>query len=1208
MSWIEAVLTKYVNGRKSPAQSGVPSRVKSFMIGSREQEGNITPTSPAVFPSVRSQGLNRSSGRVACFLAMLVLTTLSVRAADTLFNVSVCDHNFDNNTGSPVFTGCGVLGNVNDTNWNALTISGDASGEPYINNLANIHDSRGYASLAGFNLYSYDPDGAHNTASITGGNPDGLIDHYAYVNSEKGGFVGTFTNLGAYDGQPFILVFYAGNDSEIVSCGGTTRTNAESVRDIDAGDGGIYLTFRGRVTNGQVQFMVDISDGHDYASFAGAQLRVHNPALSTQILPVDNNVSLGDTATFTALAVGGNGAANSTYQWYRDGTNILAGQTNSTLVLTGATTNLSGNKYSVVVNDGTLEETSPSAVLTVANATLFNVDINAGTSATYNGAAVIGSAGNLWNGLNGGNAFNGTVLFDTGGKSNLLVTASLSCPVGSGPAASYDPNGQTKPVPLDLMGDYACGAGTLNELVFTFGHLAPFNGQPYTLVVYSAGDYIGEACNITVNGVTQETSSTSRDINDGLGICYVIFTGVVSNGTVTITVDPADDPNYSRSEFAILNGAQLQILNPPVFVYPSLSVRVQPARQAVPAGSVATFVSTPAGGSGSYSYQWYQNAVNLLPGQTNSILALTNTAANRSGCYYDVVVSDGGNRATSGIAVLDFPGLSVRVDPMSAAVLPGSNTTFSALVSSARGNVGYQWYRNGSALYDQTNHTLLLEGVTTSMTGDSYAVLVKDGSTNTAKATGILYAGRSAGIFNVDIRNHHPGEQPGRPVCQWHGVLGGENDTNWNEIDGNMAGDHRLFDSTGDVRFGVFFGIGNSDVYDWSNDLRVSFKNLSSFDGFFYTLAAYTAGPGRSGNCSISTGIISNGTVAIAISPKVNDRFLTGVQLQILKPLLPLSVQTEPATNIVGQGDAATFTADPVGGTGNYTYQWYQNGTTLLPGQTNATLVLAGVTTNLSGCTYRVVVDDGVAEVTSSNIMLAVGLRLGLVDVQFLAFNSAATPMSDAAVIGGAGDIWNQPSVPGIWQAPAQAALNFVNGTTPTGLTLTCSKLYAHGGGVNPVNNAPAVLTSSDIHPEGGTANVVANAPALFTTSYYISSGSIATMTLSGFKPNTVVSDLYIYSAAFESANLVNGVGGAGGNFTVGITTLSTTDDGVIVPYTSGDNYVHFKEVRPDGNGNVMISWTSHDPTASSECEGFQLRLVQLPEAAASAGLTVAPR
>ena len=32
---------------------------------------------------------------------------------------------------------------------------------------------------------------------------------------------------------------------------------------------------------------------------------------------------------------------------------------------------------------------------------------------------------------------------------------------------------------------------------------------------------------------------------------------------------------------------------------------------------------------------------------------------------------------------------------------------------------------------------------------------------------------------------------------------------------------------------------------------------------------------------------------------------------------------------------------------------------------------------------------------TSSNAMLVVGLPLGLVDVQFLAFNSAATPIID---------------------------------------------------------------------------------------------------------------------------------------------------------------------------------------------------------------------
>ena len=863
-----------------------------------------------------------------------------------------------------------------------------------------------------------------------------------------------------------------------------------------------------------------------------------------------------------------------------------------------------------------------------AATTLFDVDINAGSTPTYYGAAVIGATNDLWNGFDGGTAFT-NVVFDSTGKSNLLATASLTCPVGSGPAASYDPNGTTAPaIPLYLMGAYAYAVGTPNQLVLTYGNLTPFNGQPFSLVVYSAGDYIGEACDTVVEGATNETTSTDRNITNGLGVCYVTFTGIVTNGTVTITVNPANDPNYSLSQYAILNGAQLEIQNPPVFVYPPLSVVIQPTNQTVATGSTTSYTGTPVGGSGNYTYQWYQNGTTVLSGQTNATLTLNNITEGQNGDTYDVEVNDGYNSATSPRASLTILPLSAQVQPPIDIVFQGSNATFSAVASSGSGIYTYQWYQNNVLLSGQTGSTLMLTGVTTNMTGYTYKVVINDGLTSVTSAPAILYASRSTEILGIDVSDHYYNGNAGSPTYEGQGVLGGVNDTNWNGItvqaDGsgnpatiqvnvvtnstgtnttfsfnlvvaNPGGGHNTSSTTGGNPDGLLDHY--SYTYGGQGSYVGTFMGLDALDGSPFTLVIYPGNDAVMGVCDgmmatnteavrditagngvaylTFTGRIANGQLQfMATNDTANDdtyATLSGVQLQVLIPILPLSAQVEPTNVVVGQGATATFTAAPLGGSGNYAYQWYQNGTAL-SGQTGSSLALANVTTNMNGDVYDVVISDGITNFTSANSTLTVGLPLGTVDVQLLGDNANATSMSGAAVIGGDSDVWNIPANGGPGQTPVPMALNLVDGSTSSGLTLTCNLIYA----------------------QGGAANAVIDAPPLFTSSCFISSGSTATMTLSGFRINTVVSDLYLYSAAFESGNLVNGVGGAGGKFTVDSTTLGCTDDGTIVPYTLGDNYVHFTNLTPDSQGNLVISWTAEDVGSVSEGEGFQIQLVEV--------------
>jgi hypothetical protein len=93
----------------------------------------------------------------------------------------------------------------------------------------------------------------------------------------------------------------------------------------------------------------------------------------------------------------------------------------------------------------------------------------------------------------------------------------------------------------------------------------------------------------------------------------------------------------------------------------------------------------------------------------------------------------------------------------------------------------------------------------------------------------------------------------------------------------------------------------------------------------------------------------------------------------ILKVLIPPSITLQPLSLTVPAGSNATFT---VSGAGDppLTYQWRFNGTNLLAGQTNASLILTNVQTTNTG-SYSVTLANGVGNVTSSPATLSVLLN-----------------------------------------------------------------------------------------------------------------------------------------------------------------------------------------------------------------------------------------
>jgi hypothetical protein len=227
-----------------------------------------------------------------------------------------------------------------------------------------------------------------------------------------------------------------------------------------------------------------------------------------------------------------------------------------------------------------------------------NVDYGGGNApapAAMAGAAVIGAAGDTWNGLGGftyatyptGATFtSGTLLYANGGASG--ITLSLSAPSGT-----YDANapvwGNHSPFSWASLADETGAIGypatpyaalMASSLIANSTNANGFvtlsgltsNGV-YNLYTYNAGDQNepgGRTSAFTVNGVTQTSTYDGATSTLSNGVDYLEFAGIVASGTGTLTIN-FGNLGVSESDF---NGFQLQgnsSSGPPPPVPPTVS-------------------------------------------------------------------------------------------------------------------------------------------------------------------------------------------------------------------------------------------------------------------------------------------------------------------------------------------------------------------------------------------------------------------------------------------------------------------------------------------------------------------------------------------------------------------------------------------------------------------------------------------------------------
>jgi regulation of enolase protein 1 (concanavalin A-like superfamily) len=193
------------------------------------------------------------------------------------------------------------------------------------------------------------------------------------------------------------------------------------------------------------------------------------------------------------------------------------------------------------------------------------------------------------------------------------------------------------------------------------------------------------------------------------------------------------------------------------------------------------------------------------------------------------------------------------------------------------------------------------------------------------------------------------------------------------------------------------FGLANTNVILLPNK-QYGFDITGIGGDFFETWGTsndvYSGGTAYAG----STG----GAVDDTLVPLVGDRaFLVEINGGSFAPppIIQPTITNQPANVMVPMGANAVF-APAYSGTLPFAYQWYFNTNTLLIGETNATLVVAGATTNQVG-TYSVIVTNDSGGATSSVARLSVILPSVTTNINFSAgsgsildMNGVSTPFS----------------------------------------------------------------------------------------------------------------------------------------------------------------------------------------------------------------------
>ncbi len=370
---------------------------------------------------------------------------------------------------------------------------------------------------------------------------------------------------------------------------------------------------------------------------------------SFTVNPTSQTVLVGSTVVLTSTATG---TPTPTYQWYFNG-NIVAGQTNSSLVLTNVAATNTGS-YTVVATNSTGSNTSNAATLSLATtgSTSRIVNLSVLTTVTNGGTLTLGF-------VNGGSGTSGSqsLLIRASGQAlaGFGLTGLLTDPTekvlqGSTTVVGANNDWQTTLAPSTstaaqiTAADTATGAfanTVMNSMDAALSQSFPSVAGGYSVQVTGNNGTSGQVIAEIYDASTSPTATTTRLVNvsslNNISAGGNLSAGFVISGASKTVLIRADAPTLAGAPYNVPN----MITDPKLVVY---NTSVTPN----------VIVATNTGWSNSAAISTYSSAVGAFALNANSVdSAVLLTLP--PGSYSAVVTSASGKSGSAMVEVYEVP-------------------------------------------------------------------------------------------------------------------------------------------------------------------------------------------------------------------------------------------------------------------------------------------------------------------------------------------------------------------------------------------------------------------------------------------------------------------------------------------------------------------------------------------------------------------------
>jgi alpha-tubulin suppressor-like RCC1 family protein len=496
----------------------------------------------------------------------------------------------------------------------------------------------------------------------------------------------------------------------------------------------------------------------------------------------------------------------------------------------------------------------------------------------------------------------------------------------------WNASGQTN-VPAGLSNVVAIAAGASNSIALK---------NDGTLVAWGANSYGQTNIPPGLSNVVAISAGAAHNMalkDDGT----VVVWGLSDNGQTNV---PAGLNNIAAISAGACHSLALVNIGPVTFLGP-------PYSQTVYKGGDAAFAA-PFLGAAPVSYQWLQNATNVVNG-TNATLVITNVQFTDAGAY-QLVVSNAYGAVASAPAVLTIVDTApfFTVQPTNRWVIQGSNATLSA---SAGGlpTLYYQWQLNGGDVAGATNATITVTNAQLANEGN-YSLVASNAHgvmTSSNAFLDVVDVPQALGPANLTWQNP---SQPG-----WFAES-----TNTHDGFAAAAVGPIPYSSLATLQTTVT-GPGTLTFW-WADSLDVM---LSFYvDGLIQaTWLQYSSSTWNKPTCYLTSGThLLTWTASNAYFPSYTGMAFLD-QVAFTPGPTAATITSQPTTQTNAAGNDASFSVSAIG-TPPLLYQWQFGGADIL-GATNAVLTLHDIQTNYAG-TYAVTVTNAFGSAVSSNATLVV--------------------------------------------------------------------------------------------------------------------------------------------------------------------------------------------------------------------------------------------